>query len=389
MDPSVAIVLRLLAAIGVSLLVSLTVARVVRGMGRRGSGVIGGVCAGVALGPAVLGGVSPGLYAGWMVGGVEQATAAARIEAALPGEMKSLRASGVSEVAASEHEAARLADARRLRHEAERDRTLRRAAAGAMAGSCALLTALLLARPVRVRWSSAGAGVISAALSGLAAAVVMRWLLGSALSEAVAAGAVFAGGSIAWRGGSAARSAGGAGLAVSAAGLAVVAGGWTGIALVLMAGLGVVLRAFEPSAHGGRAARAAAELVLVPTCAALTVSLAGTDLTTAGAVLIAAAWLFAGDAQLIGWWLGVKSAETGRWRERWMTAWLLRFGRGGPSWQLLLLGLAVAGMAVDARTPTGSAIVYAVAGAAAVSAITRPTAQRMLGRLRRDLASLQ
>lgn len=385
MDPSVAIALRLLAAIGVSVGLSLIVGRVVLRLDRRGAGVVGGVCAGVALGPAVLGGLAPGVYADWMVGGVVQSSAAARIEARLPGEIESLLASGVSEVAAAEHEAQERGEAGLLRREAERDRTLRRGAAGAIAASCALLAAVLLVRPGRVRRGALVSGVVAALLAGLTAAVAARVTLGVDISLAAVFGGVLAGGVIGWRGLVAARWFGLGAMGVCAVGLAVFAGVWTGVALAAFVGLGALIRVLDPVASGGRGARWTVEAVLVPTCSALVVSLAAADVDVGGAILIGAACLLAGDARLITLWIGANLCEDGNARARPLSTWLARFGRGGPGWQVLLLGLAVAGGGIHPATAEGAAMVYAVAGAALTSEIMRPSAYRAMRRYRREI----
>ena len=387
MDPALALLLRLLAAIGVSLLLSLIVGRWLLRLNRSGAGVIGGVCAGVALGPAVLGGLAPGVYAEWMVGGVAPAMQAARIEARLPGELESLRASGVSEAATREHETQERDRAAACRLESERDRAFRRLAAGAMAASCALLAAMALARPVRVRAGPMGAGVISGVLAMLAGAVGARLAIGVAIDEAVVFGAVLAGGVISWRGSSAARSFGLGAMVPASIALGALAEAWVGVALASVWGAGVLVRMLDADSSSGRFGRAVAEGVLVPASAALVVSLAGRDISLGGAVLIAGACLVAGDLQFVASWIGMNLFESGRSRARPLTAWLVRFGRCGAGWQVLLLGLAVAGLGIDPGSAGGSALVYAVAGAAVTSEITRPGAYRAMRRYRRDLAS--
>lgn len=355
---------------------------------RRGAGVVGGVCAGLALGPAVLGGLAPGVYAEWMVGGVQQAAEAARIEARLPVEVDSLLTSGVSEVAATEHEAQERARAGDLRFEAEVERSIRRGVAGAMAASCALLAALALARPAAFRRASFGAGAIAGVLGGLAAAVAARMALGVGVGQAAVFGAVLAGGVLGWRGLSAARWYGIGALAVSAVGLAVLAGVWTGVSLAAVWLVGVLIRVLDPVVSDGRFRRGVVDLVLVPTCAALVVSLAAADVDVGGAILIGVACLIAGDTRFVALWIGANVCEDGSARKRPMSTWLTRFGRGGAGWQVLLLGVAVAGGGIDPMTAEGAAMVYAVAGAAMTGEIMRPSAFRAMRRYRRDMASL-
>ncbi len=378
MDPAVGVLIRLSAAIGVSVLLSLILGRWVLRLDRRGAGVLGGVCAGLALGPAVFGSLAPGVYADWMMGGVKPAMEAARLTARIEPERAALGASGVSSVAVAEHVGELEQRAEALKREAERDRAMRRQAAGAAAASCALLAGLAVSRPVRPRWPAVGAGAVGGLLSCLGFAVAARAALGLSIAEACAAGAVMTGGVLAWNGSSGARSFGFGALAIACAGLCVFAGVWTGAMLACVIGLGLAIRSVDFGVASGRWARAFAEGVLVPTSAALVLPLAGTDVTLGGAVLIAGACLLAGDLQLIGSWIGVNLFESGVARSRPLSAWLVRFGRGAPGWQMLLLGLAVGGLGFDPSTAGGAAVVYAVAGAAVTSELTRPGAMRAL-----------
>ncbi len=257
-----------------------------------------------------------------------------------------------------------------------------------MAASCALLAALLLARPGRVRGPAIGSGVTAGVIAALAAAVSARVILGVGIGQAAVFGVVMAGGVIGWRGLSASRWHGLGVMAVSAAGLAAFAGVWTGLALGGLWALGLAVRATDPQASEGRLGQRAAEAVLVPTCAALTVSLAAADVSVAGAVLIGVACLLAEDARFVAMWIGANACEDGSARSRPMSTWLVRFGRGGPGWQVLLLGLAVAGGGIDPLSASGAAMVYAVAGAAVTSEILRPGAHRAVKRYRREAALL-
>lgn len=254
-----------------------------------------------------------------------------------------------------------------------------------MAGSCALLAGMLLARPMRVRWAAAGSGWLTGVLSLLVGAVGARLALGVGMEQAVVFGAVLASGSVAWRGTGAARSFGLGALAVSAVGLSVWAGLWTGVALTALIGLGVVIRALDDDASGGRLARGVAQAVLVPTSAALVVSLAGRDVSVGGAVLIGVACLLSSDARFVGAWIAANVCESGAARARPMSTWVARFGRAGAGWQLLLLGLAVAGSGIAPESAAGAAMVYAIAGAAVTTEVTRPAVMRALRRFRREV----
>lgn len=386
MDPGLALMVRLVAAIGVSLALSLMVGRWVLRLDRRGAGLVGGVCAGVALGPFVLGGLAPGVHAEFMVGGVQQASEAALIEDRLPREADALAASGVSDVAVSEHVAAERARAEGLRREGERERSILASGAAAMAASCGLLAGVGLGRPARLSVRAVLSGCVAGVIGGLAAAVAAKTTLGLSISDAALFGAVLAGGALSSRGCAGSRAYGLGAMAVAAFGLSVFGALWAGVALAALWSLGLVVRAVDSETAAGGVARISAEMILIPACAALTVSVAGTDVSTGGAVLIVLVCVLVGDARLVAMWMGANLFEEGSATSRPLSTWLVRFGRGSAGWQVLLLGFAVASGGIDPRSADGAAMVYAIAGSAVVGELLRPGAYRAMRRFRQDHA---
>ncbi|MFI4894038.1 MAG: hypothetical protein ACIAQ0_11480, partial [Phycisphaerales bacterium JB058] len=72
METEAALAVRMVLAIGLAWVLTFTFGRRLLRLDLRGAGVVGGVCAGIALGPMVLGKVTPAFYEEVNVGGAQQ-----------------------------------------------------------------------------------------------------------------------------------------------------------------------------------------------------------------------------------------------------------------------------------------------------------------------------
>jgi len=102
MTADAAIVIRLVLAIGMSWGLTFIVGRRLIKLDWRGAGVVGGICAGIALGPAVLGAAAPGWHERLNVGAVAETGALVEFQESRAGDEAALAASGVSKVAVQE-----------------------------------------------------------------------------------------------------------------------------------------------------------------------------------------------------------------------------------------------------------------------------------------------
>jgi hypothetical protein len=377
------VVLRLALPIGVSVLLGLLIRCLRPGLGRRGAGVIAGVCAGVALGPWGFGSVAPEVYERVMVGGVENDARARAVRDRIQAETRGLIASGASEVAASEHAAGLELEAYELEQRAAGERALRSGLATACAVSFLMLAALASAPPDGVRPGGLLVGVIGGVFALVIWGVAHRLVLGSGLWQACLFGAAMAGGAIA--GGGATRSAGIGLLSVSALGVAVFGGAWEGFMLVGVVACAWALKKLGPAWRRGELPHAITEGVLLPGSGALALSQVSGALTLDGWLLVALGAVFAGDALCVGVWFGSRLMGKGWMSRHPLGAWALLSGRGVAGWQLGLMSLALAGGRWAEGSAAGAAGAYAIAAAAVAGELSRGAVLGVLRRLPRSI----
>ena len=386
MDEAAAMGLRLIASIALAAMLACVFGRLALRFDRKGAGVIGGVCAGLALGPLGFGQVAPDAFASFMVGGVGLEQRAGQLESGIEGEVEAMRASGVSGIALEEHTAARQAEADQLRTEAEAQRNRRVILAAASAWAAGLLALLhwSLRPPPRRTSRSIPEGVLSGLLTVLIIALGIRLALNIALEAAILAGAVIAAGTIRPIG----PRALGVGLGVAAvsvasiAGLGSVAVLWTAV----IVGIGWLIGATGLADGLQRSdwSHRIVDLVLVPAVPALLLPLAIGPLPGSFALLVLAVVVLAGDAHLLASVLATKTLCLGARARKPASAWLVVFGRSVPAMSLVLLACVVLTGAIDPRTTEGASILLLVVAHAFGAELGRPSMTRSLAMLRRE-----
>ena len=384
MDADAAIAVRLILAIGLSWVLTFTVGRRLIKLDWRGAGVVGGVCAGIALGPAVLGAMAPGWHERLNVGAVAEVQALENFRISRAEDESALAESGVSEVAVNEaiaqndtHEAAL---AERIERELERFVIQPMAVASSLG-----LIFLMLGCWMGFAPGIAGLriGLLSGLIVALVWAVASRKLFGLGLAESVACGGVLAGGTCWSRGRW--RWSVGLGSILMALVLLAVGGAtraaWTaGVAILL----GSMLSWTSPL--GLRAKRRwafIAHAVLVPGVIAIVVSTCSVELASAMFAFVMLAGVFSGDAHLFAGWLGISWLESGRRQRFPASAWLGVFEQGWAATSLVLVGLVFASGLIDPTTPAGGAVGLAVAAHAVSSEIKRPSTHRFMAVMRK------
>lgn len=375
------VVLSLLLPIGVSALLGLLILASRPGLGRRGAGVIAGLCAGVALGPWGFGSVAPVAYERVMIGGVEADARARAVRERIAEEASGLVASGASPVAASEHAAGLERTALLLEREAVGDRALRSGLAGACAVSLVLLAALASAPGGGVRPRESLVGAIGGVFAVVIWALAHRLVLGSGVCAACLFGAAMSGGALA--GGRATRSIGIGLLTVSALGVAAFGGSWEGVMLVGAIACAWCAHRLGVSPAAGGWTRGIAEVVLLPGAVALSLSQVSGVPTLDGWLLVALGALLGGDALCVGVWFGSRLAGSGWVFRHPIGTWALLSGRGMAGWQLGVFSLALAGGGWGAGSADGAAGAYAIAASAAAGELSRGAVRRLLGRIPR------
>lgn len=386
MDADTALAVRVILAIGLAWLLTFTFGRRVLRLDLRGAGVVGGVCAGIALGPMVLGEVAPGFYERVAVGGVELRAMLEERERQWELDLAALQESGVSDVEV--YDASRRAGfaLSLLRQEMERELWLFHDFPLAIASSLGLVALMLGA--MRVRRISAGGvsiGLGAALIAALVWAVLARRLIGAEIGAAAAMGGVLAGGTVfargAWRAGF--------GLAgVAAAMLLLIVGGavdaaWRAGAAVAT-GL-VVGHVVNLGPRGERRAAWAAHGLLIPAAAALMVS--SCDMRgagTGGLALVVVAGVLGSDLHFLAAYLAQGVLGRGWRRRRPMTAWHGAYAQGFGGTQIVLGALVLAfGMIGDVPELAG-VLGLATGAMAAAGEITRPATHRALAAMRRE-----
>lgn len=385
MDADTALAVRVILAIGLAWLLTFTFGRRVLRLDLRGAGVVGGVCAGIALGPMVLGEVAPGFYERVAVGGVEVSAMLAERERQWTLDLAALRESGVSEVEV--YDATRRAELALslLRQDMERELWLFHDLPLAIASSLGLVALMLGA--MRVRQVSAGGvsiGLGAALIAALAWAVLARRLIGAEIGAAAVIGGVLAGGTVFARG--AWRAGFGLAGVVAAAGLmssggAIDAAWRAGAAVVTGLVVGHVVN-FGP--RGERRAAWVAHGLLIPAAAALMVSSCDIrESGTGGLVLVLVAGVLGSDLHYLASYLAQGLLGRGWRRRRPMTAWHGAYAQGFGGTQIVLATLVLAFGLIGAQPELAGVLGLAAGAMAAAGEITRPATHRALAAMRR------
>lgn len=383
MDADAALALRLLLAIGTSLLLTFTLGRVLLKLDLRGAGVVGGVCAGIALGPLVFGNLAPSLHEHLNQGGVIQREALESFLLERVEDEQALADVGVSEEAIDE--AVLSNDVRQdlLESALADERRRMRVAPLALSASLGLI-ALMLGAWLGFGLSATGlrVGMLSGLLAMLVWAVVSRRMIDTTLPESILAGAMLAGGTC-WARGRWRFSVGLGSLAIVLALLAIAGAtrsAWSaGAALTL----GAVLSRTTPLSQRARARWASfGHATLVPVV--ITIVVSSCALTPSSNILafVILAGVFAGDAHLIGAWIALGSLETGRRRELPVSSWNSVYAQGWAGTTVIITGLVFASGVLEPHTELGGAIGLAVALHALIVELSRPSSMKLLASMR-------
>lgn len=380
--------LRLLASAALAAVLSLVLGRRLLRLRPSGAAVLGGVCAGLALGPFVLGQLAPDQYQRWIVGGTEAEARAEAAAATMERELDALAGTGVSAVAVTERRVVLEREAEAWREQAAFERALHRvvpAGAGLAAG---LLVCSGRTRPPRIRASGARwlEGMIAGALTLLPVAVAVRLATGADIATACTIGAVVSAGTMSAHA-PRSRAVGVGMVIVSAAVLSVTVSPWLiGVPVIIAARWLIGGGIDAPRVSTPRVLwRWIARWVLAPSVPALLLPSAAATPDTAGLVLIAAAALLAGDAHLVGGVIAVRATDRGARARTPISAWLAVFARDTPTMSLAWLAAVMATDVWDPASPTGSALVLAVATHALACEASLPSAARMLRSMRRGV----
>lgn len=374
--------------------------------GRPAAAIAGGLVAGILLGPAVLGSAMPRTYQSLFIGGLAEHDAVESARHRHGIELQALYKADVSPVAREELAAMQAAELGRLilaRDKAEA--RFREPASFWAVGWVGLALGLGLwagsrpganqAKTLRVEVGAlASAGLGAVAISVLMTAVLISWLLrvGPAWSvmvgAAAASGSAFGGLPTRWVGADGRRGRGKvfglAGLVGAVLVLALLMPGdgarWLMIPIA-GAGTGLIVGAtFPPNSHalrrGRRLARGVILWLLIPALVAYVVSLVDWRLVTdepRSLVLVIAWGVLAGDAHLVGGWLGLLSF--GWTRAHLVCIETLSLGFGLTS--VCLTAVLVASGVLDPATTAGAACVAGLVIAALTPELLLGTNRRM------------
>lgn len=385
MDAGTALALRVILAIGLGWALTFIVGRRLFRLDIRGAGVVGGVCAGIALGPMVLGRVAPGFYETTTTGGVTLRESIADQRALWALDLAALQKSGVSEEAI--YDATRRAEyrLRSLEQRFERELHFFRDFPLAVGSSLGLVAVMLGAMRVRgVSIDGVRIGVIVTLLAALVWAVVARRLVGVELGLAAVFGAVLAGGSVWCRG----RWRMGFGLAgVCIAFGLLVAGDATGAAwrVVAAVAMGLVVgRVLRWGTLGERRAAWVAHGLLVPSVAALMVSSCDlADAPSGALVLVLIAVALGTDFHFVAAFVAFGCLGRGWRRRRPMTAWFNAHAQGWAGTQIVVANLVMAFGLMEREPEIAGVLGLAAAGMALSAELTRPATYKSLVLMRR------
>jgi hypothetical protein len=363
---------------------------------------MGGLVAGIILGPAVLGSASPRTYQSLFVGGVAEQDAVENARHRHGIELKALFKAGVSPVACEELAAIQAAELGRLilaRDKAEA--RFREPASfwavgwvglafglGLWAGNRPGTNQAKTLRPETGALASAGLGAV--AISILVTAVLISWLLrvepvwSVMVGAAAASGSAFGGLPTRWVGADGRRGRGKvfglAGLVGAVLVLALLMPGdgarWLMIPIAGGASGLIVGACFPAHRRVRRLARGVILWLLIPALVAYVVSLVDWRLVTAeprSLVLVIAWGVLAGDAHLVGGWLGLLSF--GWTRAHLVCIETLSLGFGLTS--VCLTAVLVASGVLDPATTAGAACVAGLVIAALTPELLLRTNRRM------------
>ena len=201
METEAALAVRIILAIGLGWLLTFTFGRRLLRLDLRGAGVVGGVCAGIALGPMVLGKLAPDFYENTFIGGVEMRQSLESLRAESAENIRALRESGVTDVAVQEVEAAQQHSLATREQQLESLLAWHRDVPLAVASAIGLV--VLMLGSMRVQGASLDGiriGAMTALIAGLAWAVLARKVIGADLRTSAALGGVLAAGTVWTRG---------------------------------------------------------------------------------------------------------------------------------------------------------------------------------------------
>lgn len=385
MDAGLALAVRVILAIGLAWALTFILGRRALRLDLRGAGVVGGVCAGVALGPMALGRVAPGFHERIAVGGVVLRESIDAHESAWSLEREALLATGVSDVAVLEAERRAEFSKRLLEHRLERERALFQDVPMGVASSLGLVALMLGAMRVRgVSLDSVRLGLVVTLLSALVWAVLARKQLGVDIATAAATGGVLAAGSVWSRG----RWRAGFGLACAGVAVALLAGEGT-IGAAWRAGtalaLGVVVgRVVRLGAVAERRWAWVAHGLLVPAVAALMVSSCDLSLAPPGALaFVLVAGVLGADIHFASAFVTLGWMGRGWRRARPMTAWHGAYAQGWGGTQIVLASLVLAFHLIEDQPEVAGALGLAAAAMAVTGELTRSATHKSLILMRR------
>lgn len=376
--------------------------------GRPAAAIIGGSLAGFLLGSAVAARAWPSWHERVALGGRVERLELDWLLARHQADLTALRASGVTEVAATELAAehrselaaaeARLAAAL-ASHQRSRDFSL--AAMLAVALACA---AWASARHPRRPTASSGsaellaavaAGIMATLLAALPVAVLLRWLTDLSVPAAISCGGAFAAGSLfagmpmRWAPRLArtvelrvlALSASFAATVLLAWGLPPAAAAWILVPGAGMLGGAAFGRLFPPGAASRRAARAVVVVVVVPAVAAYAAQHVDWLVVWRDwriALLLGLGVAVAGDGQFIGAWLGLQTFAPDRTRAH-ASALAMELVASGIGLTLAAMALLLlAAGVIDPAAREGQAVLALLLISAAATELTAPSGRRAL-----------
>ncbi len=389
METEAALAVRIILAIGLGWLLTFTFGRRLLRLDLRGAGVVGGVCAGIALGPMVLGKLAPDFYENVFIGGVEMRQSLESLRAASAENIRALRESGVTDVAVQEVEAAQQHSLAHREQQLESLLAWHRDVPLAVASAIGLVALML--GSMRVRGASLDGiriGAVTALIAGLAWAVLARKVIGADLRTSAALGGVLAAGTV-WSRGKWRTGFGLTGVIIAIVLLCVgdaLGAAWRALSAI---GLGVLLGrivAFGPK--GQRRAAWIAHGLIVPAVAALMVS--SCDLShapTDGLLFVMVAGVLGADAHFIAAYLALGWLGRGWRHSRPMTAWHGAYAQGWGGTQIILANLVLAFGLLESQPEIAGVIGLAAAAMAMTGEITRPATHKSLILMRRQGAT--
>ena len=384
METEAALAVRMVLAIGLAWALTFTFGRRLLRLDLRGAGVVGGVCAGIALGPMVLGKVTPAFYEKVNVGGAQQQEMIEATERAYLADIHALEESGVTEIAIAELRSELHWALLALQKDRASLRAWHRDLPLAIASSLGLIALMLGA--MRERGASLDGiriGAVTAAIAALAWAVVARRLLGVDLALAAVIGGTLAAGSV-WTRGSWRMGFGLTGLMVAV--LALTAGDAFGAAwrAFVTVALGLVLgRVVRFGPTGDRRSMWVVHGLMVPAVASVMVSSCDLSQVPGSALwFVLLAGVLGADLHFLAAFLALGWLGRG-WRQwRPMTAWHNAYAQGFGGTQIVLANLVLAFGLMERRPEIAGVLGFAAAAMAVTGEITRPATHKALAKMR-------